>query len=29
MRLLIIGGVPGAAYEMLDFTEVGAPDPQA
>ena len=27
IRLLIIGGVAGAAYEKLEFTEVGAPDP--
>ena len=27
VRLLIIGGTPGAAYEKLEFTEVGAPDP--
>ena len=27
IRLLIIGGTAGAAYEKLDFTEVGAPDP--
>ncbi len=29
IRLLIIGGTPGAAYEKLDFTDVGAPDPSA
>ena len=29
LRLLVVGGVPGAAYEVLDFTEVGAPDPFA
>lgn len=29
LRLLVIGGVPGAAYEVKDFTEVGAPDPRA
>ena len=29
VRLLVIGGVPGAAYEVLEFTEVGAPDPAA
>lgn len=27
IRLLIIGGIAGAAYEKLEFTEVGAPDP--
>ena len=27
IRLLIVGGTAGAAYEKLDFTEVGAPDP--
>jgi len=27
IRLLIMGGTPGAAYEKLEFTEVGAPDP--
>jgi len=27
IRLLIVGGTPGAAYEKLEFTEVGAPDP--
>ena len=27
IRLLIIGGTAGAAYEKIDFTEVGAPDP--
>ena len=27
IRLLIIGGTAGAAYEKLEFTEVGAPDP--
>jgi len=27
IRLLIVGGIAGAAYEKLDFTEVGAPDP--
>jgi uncharacterized cupin superfamily protein len=27
IRLLIIGGTAGAAYEKLGFTEVGAPDP--
>lgn len=29
LRLLVIGGVPGAAYEVQEFTEVGAPDPSA
>ena len=29
LRLLVIGGVPGAAYQVLEFTEVGAPDPAA
>ena len=27
LRLLAIGGVPGKAYELLDSTELGAPDP--
>ena len=27
LRLLAIGGVPGQAYEVRDFTELGAPDP--
>jgi quercetin dioxygenase-like cupin family protein len=27
MRLLAIGGVPGAVYEAPAFTELGAPDP--
>ena len=27
MRVLIVGGVPGSAYEVKDFTELGAPDP--
>ena len=29
LRILVIGGVPGAAYEVQEFTEVGAPDPAA
>jgi hypothetical protein len=29
LRLLIAGGVPGAVYEVKEFTEVGAPDPAA
>ena len=29
LRLLVVGGVPGQAYEVLEFTEVGAPDPAA
>lgn len=27
MRVLVVGGVPGEAYTVRDFTEVGAPDP--
>ena len=27
MRVLVIGGVPGQAYSIRDFTELGAPDP--
>ena len=27
MRLIALGGVPGAAYEAPGYTEVGAPDP--
>lgn len=27
MRLLIVGGVPGKAYEAPEFSELGAPDP--
>jgi mannose-6-phosphate isomerase-like protein (cupin superfamily) len=27
MRVLVVGGVPGSAYEVRDFTELGAPDP--
>lgn len=29
LRMLVIGGVPGAAYEPAAWTEVGAPDPAA
>ena len=29
LRLLIIGGVPGEAYEAPDVTKLGAPDPLA
>ncbi len=29
MRVLVIGGVPGEAYKIRDFTELGAPDPFA
>ncbi len=29
VRLLIVGGCPGAVYEVKDFTEVGQPDPYA
>ncbi|HVP01865.1 MAG TPA: hypothetical protein VMT10_04785 [Solirubrobacteraceae bacterium] len=29
VRLLVIGGVAGAAYEPPAFTELGAPDPMA
>lgn len=29
LRLLVAGGTPGAAYEIKEFTEVGAPDPFA
>jgi mannose-6-phosphate isomerase-like protein (cupin superfamily) len=29
MRVLVIGGVPGEAYTVRDYTEVGAPDPFA
>ena len=29
VRLLIVGGVPGAAYEPPDVTQLGAPDPMA
>jgi mannose-6-phosphate isomerase-like protein (cupin superfamily) len=27
MRVLVVGGVPGQAYSVTDFTELGAPDP--
>jgi quercetin dioxygenase-like cupin family protein len=29
MRVLAIGGVPGQAYEIKDYTELGQPDPTA
>ena len=29
MRLLVLGGVPGKAYEPPGWTELGAPDPTA
>jgi mannose-6-phosphate isomerase-like protein (cupin superfamily) len=29
MRLLAIGGVPGATYAIAESTELGAPDPMA
>ena len=29
IRLLIVGGVPGKAYEAPELTEVGGPDPMA
>ncbi len=29
VRLMVIGGVPGAVYEAPGFTELGAPDPMA
>lgn len=29
LRLLVVGGVPGAAYAPPAFTELGAPDPAA
>lgn len=29
LRMLAIGGVPGKAYEVKQFTEVGQPDPFA
>jgi mannose-6-phosphate isomerase-like protein (cupin superfamily) len=29
IRLLIVGGSPGRAYEAPDITELGAPDPMA
>ena len=27
MRVLVVGGVPGEAYAVRNFTELGAPDP--
>jgi quercetin dioxygenase-like cupin family protein len=29
LRVLVVGGVPGAAYEVKEFTELGQPDPMA
>jgi len=29
LRVLVVGGVPGEAYSVKDFTELGAPDPFA
>jgi mannose-6-phosphate isomerase-like protein (cupin superfamily) len=29
LRMLVIGGIPGKAYEISDFTNLGAPDPMA
>jgi mannose-6-phosphate isomerase-like protein (cupin superfamily) len=29
MRVLVVGGVPGQAYAVREFTELGAPDPFA
>jgi mannose-6-phosphate isomerase-like protein (cupin superfamily) len=29
IRMLVIGGMPGSAFSVTDFTEVGAPDPFA
>ncbi|HYN90535.1 MAG TPA: hypothetical protein VER75_01345 [Thermoleophilaceae bacterium] len=29
VRVLVVGGIPGSAYEVRDFTELGAPDPSA
>jgi hypothetical protein len=26
-RVLVVGGVPGKAFTVTDFTELGAPDP--
>lgn len=26
-RVVVIGGVPGSAYEVREFTELGSPDP--
>lgn len=29
IRVVVVGGVPGSAYEVRDFTELGASDPFA
>jgi hypothetical protein len=29
MRIVAIGGIPGSAYEVKSFTELGADDPFA
>jgi len=29
IRMLIVGGVPGVAYDAPDFTKLGEPDPMA
>ncbi len=29
LRILVIGGTPGAAYDVKEFTELGSPDPFA
>ncbi|HWH45408.1 MAG TPA: cupin domain-containing protein [Thermoleophilaceae bacterium] len=29
LRILVVGGVPGKAYEPVGITELGAPDPAA
>ncbi len=29
IRCVVVGAVPGSAYEVRDFTELGAPDPFA
>jgi uncharacterized cupin superfamily protein len=29
LRILVVGGVPGAAYEVRESTELGQPDPMA
>lgn len=29
LRILVVGGVPGSAYEVREFTELGQPDPMA
>jgi len=29
IRVLVLGGVPGAAYEPADITKLGEPDPMA